>query len=86
MIKHYSREQLDSYRHGDMNVFQRFLCYIHLKFCSECSNELSAVEEDDILLEDFKHSIDEFKITDDNSEYDKLCTIFHDKPITSSTV
>lgn len=49
-MKHYTVEELDRYRNGDMNAIGRINCAKHLKDCPECRSRFEGLREDDKLL------------------------------------
>ena len=60
-MKHYTKEELDLYRHGKMSVLSRISCTSHLKECQECAKLLEELKEDDQLLEHLRSSIQIYK-------------------------
>ena len=60
-MKHYTKEELDLYRHGKMSVLSRINCTSHLKECQECAKLLEELKEDDQLLEHLRSSIQIYK-------------------------
>ncbi len=59
-MRHYTTEDLDRYRNGDMNMLSRISCAGHLKQCEVCRNLLETLKQDDILLETVRKSIARF--------------------------
>ena len=49
-MKHYTTEELDQYRHRDMNLISRLICRVHLCICSHLSNKMSLFHQYDYLL------------------------------------
>ena len=46
--KHYSKEKLDLYRHGELSILGRMQCAAHLKECELCRKRLDELREDGI--------------------------------------
>ena len=59
-MRHYTTEELDRYRNGDMNMLSRISCAGHLKQCEICRNLLETLKQDDILLETVRRNIARF--------------------------
>ena len=60
-MRHYTREELDCYRNGDMNLFSRIICTEHLKNCGSCHKLLDSLKEDDVLLDELRGKLDRLK-------------------------
>ena len=56
-MKHYTKEELESYRHHEMSVLGRLACSSHLKECSECAKLLKELETDDAFVSELRDSI-----------------------------
>lgn len=56
-MKHYTREELELYRNGQMSVLGRIGCSSHLKECETCSKLLEELQEDDQLIARIRSSI-----------------------------
>lgn len=56
-MKHYTREELELYRNGQMSVLGRISCSSHLKECDECSKLLEELQEDDRLIANLRSSV-----------------------------
>ena len=56
-MSHYSREDLDMFRHGKLSVLGRIACAAHLKQCPECAAKLRELEADDAFLRRLRDSI-----------------------------
>ena len=54
---HYSKEELELYRHHQMSVLGRLACSAHLRECPECAKLLDELREDDRFLNDLRVSI-----------------------------
>ena len=61
MNKHYSKDALDMYRHGEMSVLSRINCSSHLQQCKECSTRLAELDADEKLLSKLRASVDLFR-------------------------
>lgn len=59
-MRHYTIEELDRYRNGDMNTLIRISCAGHLKRCEVCRNLLETLKKDDLLLEKVRRNIARF--------------------------
>lgn len=60
-MKHYTKEELDSYRRGTMSTLGKINCSIHLRDCPQCSEILAELDEDDKLIQDIRSSIQIFQ-------------------------
>ena len=60
-MKHYSKEELDMYRHGKLSVLGRIACAAHLKQCPECAAKLRELDADDELLRSLRSSLQNFR-------------------------
>mgnify|MGYP005613331953 CR=1 FL=1 len=60
-MKHYTKEELDLYRHGKMSVLSRINCTSHLKECQEYAKLLEELKEDDQLLAHLRSSVQIYK-------------------------
>ncbi len=60
-MKHYTKEELDMYRHGQMSVLGRIGCASHLQNCSECAKLMEELKEDDKLIADLRSSIQQYR-------------------------
>ena len=60
-MKHYTKEELDSYRRGTMSTLGKISCSIHLRDCPQCSEILAELDEDDKLIQDIRSSIQIFQ-------------------------
>ena len=56
MAKHYSKEELELFRNHQMSILGRLACQAHLKECSECSNLLKELFEDDVFIRQLRAS------------------------------
>ena len=70
-MKHYTIDELDRYRNGDMNMLIRISCASHLKQCDGCRNLLEALGKDDEFLEAVRKSVIRFKEVSEGLPRDK---------------
>lgn len=68
-MKHYSKEDLEMYRNGELSLLGRINCSSHLQQCKVCQKLLAEIESDDKLLKDLRTSIKIFKETKDNAAH-----------------
>lgn len=61
MSKHYSKDALDMYRHGEMSVLARINCSSHLQQCKDCATRLAELEADEKLLTKLRSSVEIFR-------------------------
>ena len=83
-MKHYTSEQLDQFKHGDMTLVQRFVCRIHLHICSDCRKQLNSIADDDSFVSELKNAVKQFDVPPDEKELNTLCSIFKDDNIKHS--
>ena len=62
MAKHYSKEELELYRHGQMSVLGRIACSAHLEQCSACTKLLEELEEEDLFVNELRASVQIYKM------------------------
>lgn len=60
-MKHYTKEELELYRHGQMSVLGRIACSSHLKECESCAKRLEELEHDDTFVRELRDSIKTYK-------------------------
>lgn len=60
-MPHYTKEELELYRHNEMSVLGRIACSSHLKHCPECQKRLDELAEDDRLVDDLRRSVRTYK-------------------------
>jgi hypothetical protein len=84
-MKHYTQEQLDQYKHGDMSIIGKLTCKMHLCFCQKCSDQLRTISEDDSFMSELKNAVKTFDVPPDEKELKTLCSIFKDDTIGHST-
>ena len=56
-MKHYTKEELELYRHHEMSVLRRVACSAHLKECTACANLLKELDTDDEFVMELRDSI-----------------------------
>ena len=64
-MKHYTKEELELYRHGQMSVLGRIACSSHLKECESCRKCLEELEHDDAFVRELRDSIKTYKEASD---------------------
>lgn len=67
-IPHYTREELDLYRHNQMSALSAFNCSAHLSRCKECTAVMEELEEDDCFIADLCGSVQFFREFSKNIE------------------
>ena len=60
-MAHYTKEELELYRHGEMSTLGRIGCAAHLKHCGECKKLLDELKEEDRFIDDLRTSVRLFK-------------------------
>lgn len=60
-MKHYTKEELELYRHDQMSVLGRIACSAHLKNCESCAAALKELEEEDRFVADLRDSVRLYK-------------------------
>ena len=85
-MKHYTSEELDQYRHKDMNFILRLICRIHLCVCSSCREQMALLNHDDQLLMKIKNSINKLKIEPNSVTYRKIGTTIYDEVERGSSI
>ena len=56
MANHYTKEDLELFRHHQMSILGRLACQAHLKECPECAKLLKELSEDDDLIRQLRAS------------------------------
>ena len=56
-MKHYTKEELELYRHGQMSVLGKINCSSHLRECEECRKLLEDLEAEDDFVKELRSSI-----------------------------
>jgi len=60
-MTHYTKEELELYRHNEMSVLGRIACSAHLKNCPECEKLLRELEDEDRFVDDLRNSVRLYK-------------------------
>ena len=60
-MKHYTREELELYRNGQMSVLGRIACTSHLRECPECMKIMEELKEDDVLIANLRSSVQQYQ-------------------------
>ena len=60
-MKHYTKEELELYRHDEMSVLGRIACSAHLKSCESCAAALRELEDEDRFVDDLRASMRLYK-------------------------
>lgn len=56
-MKHYTQEELELYRNGQMSVLGRIACASHLRECPDCMKLMEELKEDDKLIASLRSSV-----------------------------
>lgn len=75
-MHHYSENELEQFRAGNMNFFHRNLCRFHLWHCAECTAKLNALDEDELILTDLRKSMTDATADANDDTYNNLCEHF----------
>lgn len=75
-MHHYSENELEQFRAGDMNFFHNLLCKLHLWHCAECSKKLETLDEDELILTDLRKSMMDTPTDSNEFTYNNLCEHF----------
>ena len=59
-MKHYTQEELELYRNGQMSVLGRIACTSHLRECAECLKIMEELKEDYKLIANLRSSVQQF--------------------------
>jgi len=70
-MKHYTSEELEGYRNGDMSVSEHENCTRHLTDCQECRARFDELKEDDKLLATIRRNFARFNAVLSNREVRK---------------
>lgn len=60
-MEHYTKEDLELYRHNEMSVLGRITCASHLKICPKCEKLLRELEDEDRFVADLRKSVKIYK-------------------------
>ena len=67
MEKHYTKDELEMYRHGQMSLLGRMQCSSHLRECPDCRTLLDELESDDEFLRELRDSLKAYQEIDQPS-------------------
>ncbi len=56
-MAHYTKEELELYRHGEMSVLGRISCESHLKHCQKCAKLLDELRDEDRFVDELRDSV-----------------------------
>jgi len=56
-MKHYTKAELELYRHGEMGVLGRLQCSRHLRECPTCARRMKELGDDDALVGELRESL-----------------------------
>lgn len=56
-MKHFTKEELELFRHNEVSFFQKILIKRHLKKCSQCTETLAQLQEEDLFIADLRDSV-----------------------------
>lgn len=56
-MKHYTKEELELYRHGQMSVLGKINCASHLQECDDCRKLLEELKAEDDFVEELRSSL-----------------------------
>ena len=60
-MSHYTKEELELFRHDQMSVLGRISCAAHLKNCPECAKLLAELDDEDRFVDDLRNSVKLYK-------------------------
>lgn len=60
-MKHYTKEELELYRNGQMSVLGRITCTSHLRKCNACAGVMGKLKEEDDFIAELRSSIQQFQ-------------------------
>ena len=58
-MKHYSIAELERYYARDLAALKQIFIRRHLESCEDCSKRLKCIEENDRLLKNIRHAVEE---------------------------
>lgn len=67
-MTHYTKEDLELFRNGQMSVLGKIGCAAHLKNCKECAELLKELESEDRLIHDLRNSLQIYKDITEKSQ------------------
>ena len=56
-MKHYTKEDLELYRHHQLSIIGRIACAAHLKECPACTKLLGELEHEDEFVHQLRKSV-----------------------------
>jgi len=56
-MRHYTKEELELYRHGEMSVLGRIGCSAHLRECAACARLLDELQKEDDFVDELRESV-----------------------------
>ena len=56
-MKHYTKDELELYRHGQMSVLGKINCSSHLQKCEKCQKLLEELKSEDDFVEELRSSL-----------------------------
>ena len=60
-MHHYTKEELELYRHNESSFLQKISIKRHLKKCESCASKLKELEEEDLFIDDLRASVQLFR-------------------------
>lgn len=60
-MRHYTKEELELYRHNESSFLQKISIKRHLKKCESCASKLKELEEEDLFIDDLRASVQLFR-------------------------
>ena len=67
MEKHYTKDELEMYRHGQMSLLGRMQCSSHLRECPDCRTLLDELESDDEFVKELRDSLKAYQEIEQSS-------------------
>ena len=67
MEKHYTKDELEMYRHGQMSFLGRMQCTAHIRECPDCRTLLDELESDDEFVKELRDSLKAYREIDSPS-------------------
>lgn len=67
-MTHYTKEELELYRHHEMSVLGRITCEAHLKECTRCAQLFDELKKDDEFLKVLRESLTVFSELSKNKQ------------------
>ena len=60
-MRHYTKEELELYRHNESSFLQKISIKRHLKKCESCTALLTELQADDHFIDDLRASVQLFR-------------------------